>query len=371
MQTSVLATQWFDGKSPRPHDALVRIEDRTLLLLTPQDTSPRRYPVKAVRWPERSRHGQRQAHLPDGSTLVHTDAAQWDAWWAATGMQESVVVGWMQSWRATAFAVAGIAAFLGAGWVWGVPWASRTIAHMVPASVEDKIGRYGLDQLDRIFLTPSKLPEAEQQALRTRFAQMVKTADPQQRAPSWQLHFYASKALGPNAFALPGGYLVVTDELLAMLKDHPDAIMGVLAHELGHVEHKHGVDLMVRASLITAVLGLTIGDASGLLTAVPATLATQSYSREAEAQADDYAAHMLHANGISPAAMAVFFEKIDALFDAPKAPSKAASEPQEGPDVGALVKQLPIAISSHPDNEARIRFFKEWRPQQAPSHIND
>lgn len=143
----------------------------------------------------------------------------------------------------------------------------------------------------------------------------------------------------------------MTDELVQLLHDQPDALVGVLAHELGHVEHRDGLDMVVRASLISALVGVVLGDASGFLATVPATLATQAYSRDTERRADAHAARLMHAGGVPPAAMAVFFERMLA-----KADSDATSQDDDDERVS-----LPIAIGSHPDHAERIRFFREWR----------
>ncbi len=357
---STLSTRWFDGRNPRARLVRIHIQGDELVLECEDDPTPRRYPLADVRWPERRSHGQRQTDLPDGSSIQHADSAEWDRWWAAQGLQESRVVGWMQSWRATLVAMAGTVVFLAAAWVWGVPMLSASLAHLVPRSVESTIGRQGMEQLGRIFLAPSTLPQAEQEAIRARFANTLQRAFPDGRLPPWQLSFHASKALGANAFALPGGYIVMTDALVEMLRDQPDAITGVLAHELGHVEHRHGLDLMVRASLVSALVGVVLGDASGFLATVPATLATQAYSRDAEREADEFAALTLDRGGISPAVMVAFFERLvrqDAGQGAGASTDKRAGKNPEGGKESAL----PIAISSHPDIDERVRFFRDWR----------
>jgi len=354
-----IRTHWFDGRSPRGRSVTLQVLGNELLLRTHDRLIEHRYPLDGVRWPERRSHGQRQTELPDGGLIQHANAAEWDAWFQASGLREGAVVGWMQSWRATVAAMAGTVVFLAAAWVWGVPWLSVTLAGLVPQSLENQIGEQSLAQLDRLFLEPSQLPPAQQEALRQRFARVVDSAHPEGDAPAWQLSFHRSDVLGANAFALPGGAIVMTDDLVALLADQPDALVGVLAHELGHVQHRHGLDLMVRASLVSALVGVVLGDASGFLATVPATLATQSYSRDAERQADAHAAQMLHASGIDPAVMALFFERMVAEAGGPvQTPGGRAGAGDDEADAGV---SLPIAIASHPDHGERIRFFREWQ----------
>ncbi len=344
-----LLSTWFDGHSPRAQVCELCIEGDVLVLTLVG--SERRYPVRQVRWAERRSHGQRQSELPDGSLIQHADAGEWDAWWQASGRHEGAVVGWMQSWRAALVAMGATVVFLAAAWIWGVPWLGQTLAQQVPRSLEVRLGEQGMRQLDHLFLQPSALSEQDQQALRERFTSAVERGHPQGGAPAWELSFHQSKALGANAFALPGGYIVITDDLVKLLADAPDAIVGVLAHELGHVHHRHGLDVMVRASLVSALVGVVLGDASGFLATVPATLATQTYSRDAERAADAFAARLLHEAGVSPSVLVAFFERIQ------------QREGEAGKDGGRQRgARLPIAISSHPEHGERIRFFREWQP---------
>ncbi len=339
----VLWTHWFDGRSPQARSVQVWLEGDSLWLKCDGKAIP--YLRAEVRWPERQAHGQRQTELPDGGLLQHTDAAEWDAWWRSSGGSESQVVGWQQSWRATVWAVVGSLAFLAASWVWGVPLLSRGLVQLIPPGLEARLGDAGFEQISAAFLQPSALPAQQQEAIRQRFERLVQGAYPEGNAPHWRLSFHRAPALGPNALALPGGTIAMTDELVQLLADQPDAIQGILAHELGHVVHRDGLDMLVRSSLVSALVGVVLGDASGFVATVPATLATQSYSRDAERAADGFAAEFLQSNGISPAVMAVFFERIAKL------------QSPEGEDD----KGLPIAIASHPEHEERIRFFTEWR----------
>ena len=139
--------------------------------------------------------------------------------------------------------------------------------------------------------------------------------------------------------------------MVELLRDQPDALMGVLAHELGHVEHHHGMQMVVKTSMLSALVGAVIGDAGSFLTAIPMVLATQGYSRDAEHEADQAAALFLHRNGIHPRAMAVVFERM------------SAQDKDKTKGSGTSVQDiLPIGLASHPSDAQRIAFFTNWQP---------
>lgn len=345
-----LNTRWFDGVSARGHAVHLRI-DGDELVLEPVggavEGESRRYPLRQVRWPERRTHGQRQTDLPDGGLIQHADSIEWDAWWADQGFEESMVVGWTQNWRGVLVALLATVVVLGGTWWWGVPWASQQIAQQIPPSIDERIGARTLAQIEELWLEPSALSPAEERVLRKRWDDLVAAAHPDGEAPTHVLLFRRAPELGPNALALPGGQIVVTDELVALLRDQPDVLMGVIAHELGHVQNRDGLDMLVRSTFISALVGVVFGDMSGFVAAVPAALITQAYSREAERRADAHAAELLHRSGISPAVMQTLFERLQ-------------RERSEGGGDDAL----PIAIASHPADEERIRFFRDWAPDR-------
>ena len=355
MQDS-LQTTWFDGRSPVGLAVSVALVDGQLHLQG--EGVDRTYAVASVRWPEKSRHGRRLCDLPDGSSLQHADNAQWDAWFEQQGFRPSWVVATTLSWRGVAASVLGIAVITIAAWRWGIPAASEWVAPQIPRSVHQRIGSQALDQFRGLWLQPTNIPSAEQARLRDRFEKMVQAAQtpmqrlqPDRQSPWWRLHFYKAPVLGANAFALPGGDMVLTDGMVELLRDQPDALMGVLAHELGHVEHQHGMQMLVKTSLMSALVGAIIGDAGGFVTAIPMVLATQGYSRDAEREADQAAAQLLHRNGLHPRVMAVLFER---LRQQAQDKSKESST--------SLQDILPIALASHPSDAQRIAFFTDWQP---------
>jgi Zn-dependent protease with chaperone function len=114
----------------------------------------------------------------------------------------------------------------------------------------------------------------------------------------------------------------------------------VLAHELGHVHHQHGVQLMVRGAIVGAVSAWWLGDISGLLAGAPAALLQARHSRDFEREADAFAAATLRANGIAPRKLGDMLRKLM---------ETAGREPDgDGRD------DIADFLSSHPPTQERI-----------------
>lgn len=335
-----LQLAYFDGHSARAQAAEIWLEqDQLHVSVADGQASHRQYPRKAVGWPERQRHGERQAQLPDGGMLSAADPQAWDHWAQASGLTDTALVRWMQSWRRVGLALLLLIALVIATWRWGIPLATEATLTLLPAAAEEQIGSRSLAYFDRRLLQPSRLDALQQADLRRRFERLL-AASPAELRTDYRLHFRrAGKALGPNAFALPGGDIVMTDALVELMADESDAVLGVLGHELGHVKHRHGMRMTIQASMVAALTGFIVGDFSALLAGLPALVAQQSYSRDFERQADEHARSLLRNAGISPKVMLPFFERLEKLAD--------------------LGDDLPIAFSSHPASEERRRFFSQ------------
>ena len=336
-----LASEYFDGLSPIAHAVRLRVDGPDLVIEGAGFT--RRVPHRQVQWPERQRHGTRLAYLPQQGLISHADGPSWDAWTHAHGLREPWVVRWMQSWRGVGVALA-VVVVTGMGlWHWGVPWAGRAVVAALPVAADRVVGEQVLAQFDH-GLAPSQLSAERQAAIRQALAEAVAHAYPADNRPAYMLHFRAAAKLkiGPNAFALPGGHIVLTDELAELLADAPDVLTGVLAHELGHVRHRHGMRTAVQAGLLAGIAGLVIGDFSSVLATLPALLGQAAYARDFEREADGEAIAVLRAQHLKPSRMVLFFERIEAW--------------RKGQDD---TYTLPIALASHPADEERKRLFTE------------
>jgi Zn-dependent protease with chaperone function len=336
-----LQADYFDGRSARAQPVTLWLAQGQLWLRSAHGVQ--HYPQQAVRWPERSRHGQRQAQLPDGGVLSCADAAAWDDWalaaTAGQGLGEGLALRWIRSWRRVMLALVLLIVGASAAWVWGVPRVGDALLRWVPLELDRQVGERGLAQLDEALLQPSRLSVGEQAHWRERFAQLLSQGQPAR--VEYRLQFrQGGPRMGANALALPGGTMVLTDELVTLLADQPDALLGVLAHELGHLEQRHGMRALARAMTGSALAGMMMGDFSGLMAAAPALLMQQHYSRGFERDADQSARERLRAAGRSPAVMVTLFQRLAR---------------QEGVDEGALR----LAFSSHPAPAERIRFFSD------------
>ena len=357
---------YFDGRSARARPVRLQVLAGRLHIVG--EGVDLQLPLANIRWPERTRHGARVAQLRDGGSLQALDAAAWDRWAKAAGLRESLVVSAQQNWRATLIAVAVLLLAGAASYVWGVPWLGRSALLVVPSSVDRAIGEAAQSSLQTYLLLPSQVPDARQQQVREAFATAVARGDPQHRLPAYELHFATSATLstdkdavrrtrlGPNAFALPGGIVFVTDDMLELLQGRDDVLVGVLAHELGHVKRRHGMRLVVQATVLGAVSSLVWGDFSTLLATVPVLLGQNAYSRDFEREADDDAITLLRANRISPAVMAELFERLAAKRTALAQAASGAAGKGKG---GLFDGDLGIAFASHPDDAERIQRFRD------------
>lgn len=351
---ATLAADHFDGVSARARRVQLRITQQTLHI--EGDGVNLQWPLAELRLPERTRHGGRVAHFAGGGSVQALNAADWDAWLRAAGIGDSAVVKAQQSWRSTLVAVLLLLVLAAAGYQWGVPWLTRGVLAALPVAADRAIGDAVLNSFDGALLLPSNVPAPRQQALREALASAA-ARDPHPLPHELRFHTSpktgtaadAPTRLGANAFALPGGTVVVTDEMLQMLQGRDDVLIGVLGHELGHVRRRHGMRMLIQASLIGAAASIAWGDFSTVLATAPVLLGQNAYSRDFEREADADAIVFLRANGLSPAVMLELFERLKA-----RQATKQAEPPAErqGFDLG-------IALASHPADAERIQRFRD------------
>ncbi|HEX8961025.1 MAG TPA: M48 family metallopeptidase [Geobacteraceae bacterium] len=194
---------------------------------------------------------------------------------------------------------------------YGVPAAARKVALAVPPASEDALGRQTLQFLDRSVLAPSRLSAARRNELAKRFRLITRELPDGRR---YRLEFRASDRVGANAFALPSGIVIVTDGLVELAKDD-DGIVGVLAHEVGHVRCRHALRQVLQNSATGLIVAVFTGDilsASSLSATLPTMLVDAKFSRDFETEADDAAVAYLKGHHIPISAYAEMLARLQA-----------------------------------------------------------
>jgi len=352
-----LDVDWFDGRHARPRRVRLHIERDRIQVLEPGNgrTEGRangrlgrrvvllELPLAAIDWPERTRHGARIARIVGGGELHAVDVGLWDAWAASHGLRQPMLVRVQLRWRFVLGVLLLLALLAYGAWRWGIPMAGRAAVTLLPPAVDRQVGDAAYAALRQHWLTDSALPTAQIEPLRRALESSLAQAEAPGREPL-QLHFHASR-LGPNAFALPGGHVVITDELVKLLDGDETVLLGVLAHEAGHARGRHGMRLLVQTALLGAGASALAGDPAGWLATLPALLGGAGYSRDLEREADEASIRVLRAAGRDPAAMLRLFERL--------AERRAAG----GTEASASAA-IGIAFASHPDDADRIARFR-------------
>lgn len=300
---------YFDGKTSRRASVSLTVRAGAAFISGDVQRDCR---LAELRVSERFRHASRKVTFSDGAYLEILDNRAFNALLDATGHRDSLVVRMQQSWRGALSAFAILAAILVLGFRYGVPVTADSLAKAMPEKATHRIGREALDFLDHRLLQPTQLSVQRQKDITARFKAMV---PPRDGAPRYEIIFRKSR-IGPNAFALPSGQIVLTDELVK-LADSDDAVMGVLSHELGHLHERHLMRRILQGSITGAVATVLFGDVSSVVANLPTLMLELKYSRDAEREADDYATAMLKANGISMSPLAQMLEKLEEKSAAP------------------------------------------------------
>jgi Zn-dependent protease with chaperone function len=305
-----ISALYFDGKSSRQYHVTLSVQGQEAVL---EGDMERRCALSDLRVSERFRRANRKLTFPDGAYLEIADTDAFNALLHATQHQESVVVRAQHNWRAALGALAAVIVVLVLAYFYLLPIASKIIADSLPLSIDRRIGEETLTFLDNRLLQPSQLPLDRQSELVVRFANLAPPDG--QTIPDYKILFRKS-AMGPNAFALPSGEIVVTDSLVTLLDDD-DSMMGVLAHELGHLHERHMMRRLIQGSVIGGAATVLFGDVSIVAANLSTLVLDMHYSREAEREADDYAIAMFKANGIPLSKLANVFEKLGKHTDEP------------------------------------------------------
>ncbi len=240
-------------------------------------------------------------------------------------------------WRLVAVCVVGLVVCVWAFMSFAIPHIAKKVASAAPAGLMDSISTDTLALLDKRFFAPTAVPEARQEEVQKIFSELCADFEASQACT---LVFREGGDIGANAFALPSGLVIVTDELVAFAKSNAE-LEGVLAHELVHVKEHHGLRHVIQQAGVFMLISTLLGDMtslSSLGSALPMMLVESGYSRKFEQEADENASlyFLEHGRSVEPYR--------DMLY--------RLTKDQNLPGVAAF-------LASHPGAEERRRSIEE------------
>lgn len=188
----------------------------------------------------------------------------------------------------------------------------------------------------------------------------------------YPFEFYVSSDEAVNAFALPGGIVVINSGLI-LKADSPEELLGVVAHEISHVTEQHSIRNIMSTAGVYLTVNAVLGDMSGLLAMVANAapyLINQRYSRRFETDADEKGLDLLNRAGINPDGLVTFFEK---LREQEQEKLKEMTGEDREEMERALESTLQI-LSTHPATQDRIDHLEKLIEQQSEGryrHFDD
>ncbi|MBD3647217.1 MAG: M48 family metallopeptidase, partial [Pseudomonadales bacterium] len=320
------------------------VDDEGMVSLSVPDaideSLPGPIPIKDMEISSRLEEVPRSLRFPDGQQFLTEDNETIDQLMKAAGMElvqtfshrleswiPAVVVSWF------GIIVIGFAVVK-----WGIPALAGSAADYVPEAAEAGIGNDVIAELEsRGVLEESRQP-AEIHDQVTRYLEEYDDENS-------SILIRRSDFFGANAFALPGGKVIVTDQLIEMAETREE-LLAVYLHELGHLHHRHVVKQALQDSFLTLMLVTMTRDltaATDLAAVIPTMLLSFNYSREFEAEADRYALERMQAAGVDPRHFANIVERL-------------VSETQKDEEDWLATKY----VSTHPAPEERLAMIGSW-----------
>lgn len=274
----------------------------------------------------------------DGSLFETTDLDGFKAF--ESQLKRKPLIAWVsrleRNWRTAIASVVAVGVFCALFFMYGIPAIAMHVAGVVPQSLRVKMSEDTMSLMSKTkVLEESEIDSERRDALEKIFFDAIEEGGfARDTDYEYKLSFRNAPFIGKNAFALPSGEIVFTDDLVEACSD--DQILSIMLHEIAHVQLQHGIRSLIQNSGIIIIITLAIGDANGvsnLVSSLPTLLAESHYSQKFEIEADSFSCMHLQKNGYSP----------DLLGDSLKILHEGATE-------------LPLEdlLSTHPSLKVRL-----------------
>ena len=232
-------------------------------------------------------------------------------------------------WRGYFVGIAIIATFIFCLFKFIIPGVAQYAGQHLPVDVEESIGKH----IAQSYLNNFRVDSAKTKALVSFYNKLNYTSD-------FTIKLYVVDFGEQNAFALPGGTIVVFSGIINAMDD-PEQLAALIGHELAHVNKRHSTKLIFRNLSTYLFLSVLLNDVNGI-TAVLVdnlnTIGSLSYSRDLEMEADLEGLTMMHASGIEKMGMVQLMEQLMSISD------------------GSIIPEF---LSTHPISEKRLNYIKD------------
>jgi Zn-dependent protease with chaperone function len=251
----------------------------------------------------------RRLTFPDG-TLFETD--DHEGVYAIAGETRGSIIHRLEQFRPRLAAL--VLTCIAAVWVlwrFGLDIMVSAAIALTPPVVIEQIDRGTLKTIDFMMAEETLLESTEKARVQEIFGRLLSHLDKDEISSSnFKLIFRSMPDVGPNAFALPNGTVVMTDEFIDLFEDE-DVLAGVLGHEIGHVIEKHGLRQTYRSLSIYILVAFLAGETGPFIEELLLEgnlVLSLAYSRDHESSADQFGLRLAQDAGFDPSGLKQFFE---------------------------------------------------------------
>lgn len=239
-------------------------------------------------------------------------------------------------------------------YLWGIPILSTWVTAKVPVSWEESLGQSIVETL-----APASR-RCEDPAQEVFLRKIMETLNAPRSEHPYKFQVLVVDEPEVNAFAAPGGTIVVFRGLLEKIKT-TEELAGVLSHEMQHILHRHSTRMILENVSLRLLLSAVMGDVNSAMNVGKegvGVLATLNYSRQYEDQADAEGMRLILAAGIDPKGMISFFERIQQEEKSPSIPAYFLTHPKPESRIRRL-EAIAQEASGAPIRPLPVYYFKD------------
>ncbi|GHA30119.1 metalloendopeptidase [Devosia pacifica] len=359
--------RYHDGRTAAVHDVDVFISPGAVTILERETSDVISVWDKAKVYPVYSSEGHLRIgteEMSSGARLIftgrHVDAVRA----ALPALARHRMMRKRQQMRIAGFGTLALVSVV-AGYIFGIPLLAERLVAAMPPEWEEQVGETVADQIEVSFAGSEggvfERCDPDPDSLANRAIRRFTDEVMSQGSTPFRVDVAVMRSDIPNAIALPGGQVYYFSALLEETRT-ADEFAGVLAHELGHVEHRHGMEQLISTAGTGALIGFILGDLTGASVAagIGSAMIDTRFSREAEREADRFSAAAAGRLGYNPAAFADLLDRVSQEDGYGSAFALLSTHPL------TTERRETLQALAEEENEATAPFTKsEWRAIRA------